>query len=207
MPADGKLPPDEEPCRVRGTCLASTATMRTTFFSNVASDWEAFLMKKINLKPLVQTALLIALEIILSRFLSISTPIVKIGFSFLPIAVIAILHGPFYAAAGWALADIIGALLFPIGGYFPGFTLTALLSGLVYGVALHRHDKNIWRTVTAVLLVLLLLDLGLNTLWLVIITGKGYLALLPTRVVKCVIMLPIQIAAIWLAEGRLKKKD
>ena len=49
-------------------------------------------------------ALLTALEIVLSRFLSISMWNTKIGFSFLPIAVAAILFGPLAAGTVGALA-------------------------------------------------------------------------------------------------------
>ena len=48
-------------------------------------------MKFSNARRLAQVALLIALSIILSRFCSISTPIVKIGFSYLPIVITAVL--------------------------------------------------------------------------------------------------------------------
>ncbi|MEG1932033.1 MAG: folate family ECF transporter S component, partial [Pygmaiobacter sp.] len=68
-----------------------------------------------NAKCIAQMALLIALEIILSRFVSIPTPIVKISFSFLAIVTMAMLYGPVYAAAGAALADFLGAILIPFG--------------------------------------------------------------------------------------------
>ena len=40
------------------------------------------------------------------------------------------------------------------------------------------------------------LQLGLDTLWLVMITGKGYLALLPTRAIKSLVMIPVQVLTI-----------
>ena len=46
-------------------------------------------MRSEKVRKITTIALLIAVEILLSRFLSIATPIVKIGFSFLPIAMIA----------------------------------------------------------------------------------------------------------------------
>lgn len=152
----------------------------------------------------VQVALLTALEIILSRFFSIATPIVKIGFGFLPIAVIAMLHGPLWAGGAAATGDFLGAILFPIGPYFPGFTLTAGLTGLVYGLLLYNRPKSWTRISCAVLFISLVLHLGLDTLWLEMITGKGYLALLPTRILKSVIMAPMQIILVRLAWTRLR---
>lgn len=98
-------------------------------------------MPKITTKNLTTMALLIALEIILSRFLSLSAWNTKIGFSFVPVVIAAILLGPVYAGIVGALADFIGAILFPIGAYFPGFTLTAFLTGMVYGLFLYKQQS------------------------------------------------------------------
>jgi len=160
-------------------------------------------MKFSNARRLAQVALLIALSIILSRFCSISTPIVKIGFSYLPIVITAVLYGPFYAGAGFALADLIGAILFPIGAYFPGFTLTALLSGFVYGGLLYRRPISLVRCLVAALIVSVAFNLGLNTFWLMIITGKGYLALMPARIAKCLVTVPLETALIWLVQVKI----
>ena len=100
-------------------------------------------MRSEKVRKITTIALLIAVEILLSRFLSIATPIVKIGFSFLPIAMIAMRYGPLAAGAGYAAADFIGAVLFPIGAYFPGFTATCFLCGIAYGMILHRPGKTL----------------------------------------------------------------
>lgn len=92
-------------------------------------------------------------------------------------------------------------LLFPTGGsFFPGFTLTAFLTGVVYGVFLYNKPKTWPRIIGAVLIVCLVINLGLDTLWLSILMGKGYIALLPTRIMKAVLMIPVQtfiIGIIW----------
>ena len=85
--------------------------------------------KKIPVRTVVYLGVLTALEIVLSRFLSISAWNIKIGFSFVPIAAAAMLFGPLPAAVAAALGDLLGAILFPIGPYFPGFTVTAFLTG------------------------------------------------------------------------------
>lgn len=156
--------------------------------------------KNFNLKTLTQLGLLIALQVVLSRFLSIHTPIVKIGFGFLPLAIMGILYGPFIGGVGAIVADIIGIILFPTGAYFPGFTLTTGLTGFVYGSLLYNKPKSPQRILIATLIISLGLNLLLNTLWLSIIMGKGYLALLPTRVAKALIMIPVEfitISIVW----------
>ncbi|WP_455539994.1 folate family ECF transporter S component [Terrisporobacter sp.] len=156
--------------------------------------------KKFDVKKLIQISLLIAIEVILTRFCSINTPIVRIGFGFLPIAIIAMMYGPLSAGIAYALGDILGMMLFSSGSFFPGFTLTAFLTGIVYGAFLYNKPKTWPRIIGAVLTVCLVINLGLDTYWLSILMGKGYIALLPTRIIKSVLMIPVQtliIGIIW----------
>ena len=95
-------------------------------------------MKNNNVRKLVEISLLIALEIILTRFCSINTAILRIGFGFLPIAIIGMMYGPVSAGLAYVIGDILGMMIFPSGSFFPGFTLTAALTGAPYGVFLYK---------------------------------------------------------------------
>ena len=155
---------------------------------------------KFDVKKLIQISLLIAIEVILTRFCSIQTPIVRIGFGFLPIAIIGMMYGPLSAGIAYAIGDLLGMALFPSGSFFPGFTLTAFLTGATYGLFLYNKPKTWPRIIGSVLTVCLVLNLGLDTYWLSILMGKGYLALLPTRIIKAALMIPVQtliIGIIW----------
>lgn len=147
--------------------------------------------KNFNTQKMVIAAMMIALEIILTRFVAISTPMLRIGFGFLPMVILAIYLGPIWAAGSYAAADVLGSLLFPSGAFFPGFTLSACLTGLIYGLILHRRKITVTRTTVAVAIVLIGVNLMLNTLWLTILLGKGYMALLPARAVKELVCIPI----------------
>ncbi|ATW82294.1 folate family ECF transporter S component [Weizmannia coagulans] len=150
-----------------------------------------------NVKKIVFAGLFIALEVIFTRFLSIQTPIIRIGFTFIPTALSAVLLGPLFAGITAGLADIIGMVLFSGGAaYFPGFTLSAFLSGAIYGLFLYRKSVRFWRVCMAVLIITVVVNLGLDTLWLWMLTGKGILGLLPARFIKSVIMFPIQVILI-----------
>ena len=87
---------------------------------------------KISAKSVSMIGIMVAMEVILARF-SIHTWNLKIGFTFLPIAVAAILYGPVAGGFVGAIGDVVSAVLFPVGAYFPGFTLTAYLTGAVFG--------------------------------------------------------------------------
>lgn len=147
---------------------------------------------KIKLRVLIQVALLIALEIVLSRFLSITTPIVKIGFGFVPIAICGMMFGPVWAGVAGTVADLIGATLFPIGTFFPGFTLSAALTGIVFGLFQHKRKRGWLQLMGAVAINCLGISLILNTYWLTILMGTPFLLLLPMRIVQNLIMVPVQ---------------
>lgn len=147
---------------------------------------------KLKAKTVVYLGVLTAVEIVLSRFLSISAWNLKIGLGFLPVVMAALLFGPLAGGLVAALGDFIGALLFPVGPYFPGFTLTAFLTGLTFGLFL-RKKRSFWRVLGAVCVVQLPLGLGLNTLWISVLYNAPFRALLATRAVQCAVLIPVQL--------------
>lgn len=163
-----------------------------------------------NKKPLLDTrsmvtvALLVAMEIILSRFLSFSIWNMKIGLNFIPVVLAAIMFGPLQAGIVGALGDFIGAILFPIGTYFPGFTLSAFLMGVVFGLLLHKK-QTLQRVLGAVGLNQLVLSLLLNTLWVSVLYGSPYSALLATRILQTLVLIPVQIGVVLLIKQVSKR--
>ncbi len=158
-----------------------------------------------NVKKMVLASLFIAIEIITTRFLSIQTPIIRISLDFIPVALSAIILGPYTAGVAAALADILGMLIFSNGGaYFPGFTFSSFVSGFLYGIILFKKKITIKRCFLAVLAVLISTSLVLNTIWLVIITNKAAFAILSARIVKDLIMLPIQTFFIYYVWSAIK---
>ncbi|MBL4935693.1 folate family ECF transporter S component [Clostridium sp. YIM B02515] len=147
-------------------------------------------------RKIILMGLFIAIDIVLTRFLSIQTPIVRISFDFLPIALAAIMFGPLIGGTTAAIADLIGMMLFPKGAYFPGFTLSAFLTGAIYGIFLYKKTLSTIRVSISVLTIKLFIDLGLNTLWLHILLNKAVFAILPTRIISNAVMLPIQVIVI-----------
>lgn len=140
---------------------------------------------------LVITAFMTALSVVLSKLVSVNISFLRIGFGFLPIAVLAILYGPAVAAVGYGLADLIGAFLFPTGTFFPGFTVSAVLTGLIFGYVLHNGQVTIKRALAASALVCLVINLLLNTYWLTFLLGKGFTVLLASRAVKEIVAIPV----------------
>lgn len=133
--------------------------------------------KKLPVRTLVECAVLIAIEVVLNRFASFQVLGLKIGLSFIPMALCAMLFGPWWAVGCYAISDVIGAVLFPFGAYFPGFTLTCALMGGCYGLFLYRKDKlRFFPNILAPSVInTCVLGLLLNTLWMTILyTSKGF---------------------------------
>lgn len=163
-------------------------------------------------KKIILSALLLALLIILSRFLSIKTPIVTISFSFVPTMLCAIWLGPKWTVLINVLGDLIGATLFPFGSFFIGYTITTAVAALIYGLLLYKKEKDthtekqfIFRVILASALVTVIANVGLNTLWLTITTGKAFMVLIASRIVKELIMIPIKAITIIFLERVLRK--
>lgn len=174
-----------------GICFRCTC-MRKDFFMQSK--------QKNYLTIVISVAFLIALDVILTRFLSIQTQFLRIGFGFLPIAIAGILYGPFWGIVCGAVGDILGMIIYPSGAFFPGFTLTAALTGAVFGWILYNRKISVLRILAASAIVCIGLNLLLDTLWLDLMYGSGYFVLLPARIVKCVLNIPIYtvlIALIW----------
>lgn len=160
-----------------------------------------------RLKKVAVVAVMVALEIVLHRLLSIKTPIVMIHLGFLPIIAVAIAYGPIWAGVMGALAELLGSLVFPVGAYFPGFTLTALLTGIIFGLFIYHSRYSFFKGCVASVIITLFLTLLLDTFWLYAFfntNGDGYLVLMAARLVKAGVMLVLQIASIPLLHKVLK---
>ena len=150
-------------------------------------------------RNLVFVSLLIALEIIFTRYLSIQTDIVRISFGFIPIALVSILFGPITGGIAAMLADLLGMMIFPKGAYFPGFTFNAFVTGVIYGIFLYRKPKSMLRIAGAVFTVTIVVTLILTPLWLSITLGKAFIVIVVSRLVSTMIMIPIKIISIQVA--------
>lgn len=158
---------------------------------------------KFSVYDVVFCALMLALQIVLSRFLSVATPFVKFGFAFIPISLVAMLYGMPASVTVCVLSDFIGAQLFPIGPYFPGFTFTAALMGVVYGFFLKDlpavgKGKALLRIIAAIFVNQFVLSLFLNTYWITFTASKGFSFFFATRLVSSCTDFVVQTVVIYL---------
>ena len=165
--------------------------------------------QKISTRGIALMGILMAMQLILTRFLVIQTPFVRVSFLFIPTTVMAMVFGPLLTGVGSMLSDFVGISLFPVGGgYFPGFSVSAFLTGAIYSWFFHKKEFTWQRVVLANLLVMIFIDMVLNTYWLYLIIGPAVIAQIPIRIGKSLILFPIQVLLMYTLgnQGILQKQ-
>lgn len=128
------------------------------------------------------------------------TPDNRITFTFTATAVAGMVLGPVPAMLVGGLGDILGYFLNPGGGaYFFGFTLSAALGGLIYGICLYgmKGKFAIVRIMLAVLLITFFVNIILNTYWLSVLYAKAYQIFAMPRIIKNLVAYPVHVVVIF----------
>jgi ECF transporter S component (folate family) len=129
-------------------------------------------------------AILIAIAVVIKLFMNnlIFFPISYLGaakiiaISLSPAVVMfaGILLGPAYGGIAGAIVDLICYIISPQGSYFPGYTLSMALYGIIPAFLLHQRQKTqktgFLRVLFATGITQLVCSAFLNTLWLYILT-------------------------------------
>lgn len=186
-----------------------------------------------NIKRISKCALLVALGVILSRFLSIPISLagaysINIGFGLLPILLICALYGPVYGCVSAIAWDLIGAILFPNGAFVVWFTLAAGVFGLVTGTFFakirieHVFDNEkgygsvltiyhgareitLKRVFAATLTGQLVYSVFLNSLLITLLYNVPFKVLVVPRLIENAIMIVINTGLVYLLTGVIKK--
>ena len=146
---------------------------------------------RLPIKALVTCALLVSMSVIIGQLSMIfANPTLRIGVARIPIVIASMLFGPFAGALAGFIQDIVGVAVSGLG-FHPGFTLSAVLVGMIPGMVVwftrNKLDKKktftLLNTVVATFLIFLLVNLTLDTYWASTILGDAYLVLLPVRAV------------------------
>ena len=154
-------------------------------------------MELFTLRNMVLSAMLIAMGVVLS-FLSIYiTESNKLSLTFIPISISALLFGPVTAGFTGAIIDILGYIIKPNGAYFPGFTLSGFLVGFISGLFFYKKDFTLVRSVLCRLVIILFIHIALNSVWLMILYNRAFVAGLVSRIVKNAILFPIEVVILY----------
>ena len=156
---------------------------------------------KVRIKVIAYLGLLIALDIVITRFCSIQSPDSaswRIGFGFVPLSITGQLFGPIWGMVHGLISDFVGAIAFPKGPFFYGYTLSNIMRGLIYGLFLYKcSDRKLGivvRCVLCALCVAIFVDLGMNSYWDTMLRGIPFEVNVYTKLVSASINFVIRIA-------------
>ncbi|SES06811.1 ECF transporter S component, folate family [Isobaculum melis] len=139
-------------------------------------------------------SLLVAFEIVCTRFLAFENSIMRLSFFFIPLMLMGYLFGPWLAGLGGVVGDVVGMILFPKAMYFPGFTLNAFLVPFIYGLFFYQKNITLKRNVAAQITIMCVISLVLTPIWLNLLFKIPIIELMPLRIGKELIGLPVKVA-------------
>lgn len=144
-----------------------------------------------NVRVLTVSAFLVAIATVLGFFKVPITELIEIRFQYLPIAVGGAMFGPAVGGVIGMLADVLGYLVKPTGAFFPGFTISSILSGIIYGLFFYKKRITVPRIIAAELTETIICSLVINSINLSILYGNAFSVVVATRLLKVLIMFPI----------------
>lgn len=172
-----------------------TETNAPNFFKTpfTPAYWKLAAKEFRSLRTLAVASLLIALDVVVARFYIPVGLNLRVYFNYLVTALLSLICGPVVGIAAGFVRDTIGFLLDPSWGYFFGYTVTAMASGLIYGLFFYRAKITVLRIALCKLLINVLVNIVLGCLWSQMMYQKGYLYFLSTSVPKNLLLLPAEI--------------
>ena len=133
--------------------MQKSVQVRTPLYA--AAYWQQAADEFKNIRVLAFAGMVTALAIILESFpIYLLGQSLKIYFSFVVVSLGCACYGPLVGMGVGAVIDTLGFLLSSYGEpYFPGYLITAMLSGLIYGVMLYQRKPTIPRLIVTRLLI------------------------------------------------------
>ena len=119
-------------------------------------------------RSLAHAAFLCALAIVIEKFNIPLSPYLQISLSFFAVALCSMLTGPVLAVACGVIVDLIGAIGSPYPFFF-GYTLTAILTAVVYALFLYRGKVTYFRVQWAEILINFVINAFLGSFWRVVL--------------------------------------
>ncbi len=167
------------------------------FFRHLGRKFVDSTLEFKRLRSLTGMGLLLALSIVLSFFTVQVTPSIKVGVGFIVTALLGMMYGPVAGGIAAGAGDIIKYIIQPTGPFFPGYTLNAILGGVIYGLFFYKMKPSLPKAIGAKVTVTFFVNIVLGTLWNAILYNKAFWGILGARVIKNLTLLPIEIAMLF----------
>lgn len=158
-----------------------------------------------KLQTVVFCGLMGALSIILGLFASIHFGPFSITYAWIPNRIIDFMFGPVVGALYGGVMDVIKFMLKPNGSFNLAYTAMAVLAGLIFGVVLYNKHISFMRIVFAQTLVKIFINVGMGTYLMAFERGQAFMALMPVRLIKNLIMIPLDSILLFIVLSVLTK--
>ena len=175
--------------------MQSSSALFGTFSPLTPAYWADARAQLKNVRMLTLAGIITAASIVLESFpIYLLGTSLKIYFSFLVISLGCYVYGPAVGILVGFANDTLGFLISSFGEpYFPGYLITAMLSGLIYGTLLYRQRITVLRLVVVRLIINYGSNVLLGSVWKAMLYGKGYYYYFTTGLIKNTTMLPIEV--------------
>ena len=157
-----------------------------------------------QVRTITTAAMFMAVSVVLGYFTIEAFPFLETRFGSVVNQFVYFLFGPVVGGFYGGVLDLVKYVVKPTGAFFPGFTFNAILAGIIYGTFLYQRPLTFKRTLAVHFIVIMVCNVFLNTLFLSMMSGKGILALIPMRLVKNMIMWPIDTALFYLIAKKME---
>ena len=145
-----------------------------------------------TLHTVVFCGLMGGLSIILAMVASVKMgPYINIGFSWIPNRIVDFMFGPIVGMIYGGAMDIVKWMAKPDGDFMIIYTFVPMLTGIIVGTLLYKKPVSLVRIIIVQIIIKIFINAGLNTYLMSVTGGKAFMELLPLRLLKNVIMIPI----------------
>lgn len=150
-----------------------------------------------NIRSLTMLSLFVALNIVVGTLYVYIMPTIRLQFTFIVVGLCAMYFGPIATGCVGIVADILKYIIRPDGVFFIGFTFNEFLSGFIMGIILYKKPITVKRVFLARFIVSVLINIILTPIWMAIISGKAVLWYTSARIIKNLVLLPVETAILY----------
>lgn len=133
--------------------------------------------KPLRTNVIVKAGFLATVSVVLTRFFSLmlllgGLPALRVGFGSIPLIMAGMMFGPVVGGITGVVSDIVGYMINPMGGaFFPGFTLSAALYGIISGLLFKKIKIQNFKVNFNIINALVMIVFGIGLFLLVMNTG------------------------------------
>ena len=155
--------------------------------------WKEAALRLKNVRVLAACALLIAVTIAITTLYIPLPNNLHVFFDYTPKALCAAVCGPVAALGVGFIMDILGFIARPMGAFFPGYTITTMVTMLIYALGFYGKKLTIPRIAITKLIVNVVCNIGLNSLWNSMLMGKAFVVFLAGSATKNLLLWPVEV--------------